>query len=569
MIKKLYKIEIVLAIILFVAFLFYFIPNPNNFIRIQDEFDGSFSSRHLIINSGDFFETNPMKIVYGTMNGLPRANFVRFSEPIALLMFVFGSLLGYSIGFIFIHFVAFLGIFLIGKHYLNVRKENVGLLVLISLCFACLPFNTSYCLSISGIPIAFWSFLNIYYKRYIKISALTLIGFAICSNFVLVGVNLCVVFSLLTLYFSLKDKRFHSLLFLSVFLVAITYMLTEYMMFYAHFFSDNYQSSRNLFDKELTLNLKGVIGVTFIHLFSGEYNAANYFGYIFIPFIIYYLIYLVKDKKNEINSIGLLMIVTFLTCGFLATVFDWTRMDFFFEIISFAKIFNLKRFISIVPGLFFIVLVFVLLFINREKKIVPHMMTLITLLVFFVSLWRGNISRTRSSFNCNGLEISGNDIITFDQFFDKSLYKNIKKDIGLDSVSNIINYGLLPSPCKYFGLKVLDDYQSDYPLKYKYEFRKIIFKEIEKSNVYKTLFDSWGSKCYLNSADELEGNLKSINGLVFDPGLEINTNQLKKMNCKYILSSIIIGNAAHLNLRFEKVYVSSITSKYILLYKLI
>ena len=71
---------------------------------------------------------------------------------------------------------------------------------------------------------------------------------------------------------------------------------------------------------------------------------------------------------------------------------------------------------------------------------------------------------------------------------------------------------------------------------------KIISKEIEKSNVYKGLFDGWGSMCYLLSANEVEDKLKSINGFAFEPRLDINTNQLKKMNCKYILSSIIIGN---------------------------
>ena len=569
MIIKLYKIEIVLAIILLIGFLFYFIPAPNNIIRIQDEFDGNFTSRHLIVNSGDFFEINPTKIVYGTMNGLPRANFVRFSEPIAFLMFLFGSLTGYAIAFIFIHLVAFFGIYLIGKQFLNVKKENLGILVLISLCFACLPFNASYCLSVSGIPIAFLAFLNIYFKRNIKISLLTLIGFAICSNFVLVGFHLCVIFGLLSLYFSLKEKKIQWLLFLSIFLAAITYVMSEYMMFYEHLFNHDYQSSRQAFDKELTLNFKGVVGVTFIHLFSGEYNAANYLGYIFIPFILYYVAYVIKVKKNKINSIGLLMIITFLTCGFLSTVFDWTKMDFFFETFGFAKIFNLKRFILIVPGLFFIVLVFALLTINRAKKEIPHIITLVTLLVFFVFLWRGNISRSRSSYNCNGLEISGEDNLTFNQFFDETIYMRIKKDIGFDSVNNVINYGLLPSPCKYFGFHVLDDYQGDYPLKYKQEFRKIISKEIEKSNVYKGLFDCWGSMCYLLSANEVEDKLKSINGFAFEPRLDINTNQLKKMNCKYILSSIIIGNSNQLNLRFEKVYVSSITNTYILLYKLI
>ncbi len=566
---KLYKVETYVAVILFIVFLFYFIPASNHNIRQHDEFDGNFTSRYLIVNSGAFFETNPGTIIYGTMNGLPRANFVRFTEPVALLMYLFGSLPGYAIAFIIMRLVAFLGIYVLGRDFLKFDNEKKGILILISVCFACLPYNTSYFLSIAGIPIAFWAFLNIKNKQRLRISFITLVLFAVSSNFVLVGFHLCFVFGLIALFYSIKHKKIYWLLFAAIAATGITYILTEYMMFYMHLFNHSYHSSREGFEKLLSLNLKGVLGISFTNIFLGEYNATNYFGYLFMPFMTYYVFIIIKDNHDPVNRLAVLFIVVTIMCALLTTVFDWNKMGFFYETFSFAKIFNLKRFISILPGLFFIILMFTLMSINTKKNKVLHVVTLLTLYLFFILIWRGNISRNRSSFNCTGLTINGDRPNTFNQFFNENMYKQIKKDIGKDSVNNVISFGLLPAPCKYVGLNVLDDYQGDYPLEYKQQFRKVIAREIDKSLQLKELFDGWGSKCYLYSANEIANTLQTKNGFEYEPNLEIDTEQLKKMNCKYILSSILIGNSKDLNLEFQKVYVSALNKQSIILYKLI
>ena len=572
MLNAMFKFSILetgLAFILFLVFIIYFIPSPNHEIRLHDEFDGGFTSRHLIINSGSFFETDPSKIVYGSMNGLPRANFFRFTEPVTLLMYLFGSLTGYAIAFILMRIAAFTGIYLLGRDHLHFEKENKGLLLLISLCFACLPFNPGYFLSIAGVPLAVWAILNIKNNHKLKRSFFMLVVFAIGSNFVLVGFHACFIFGCMALYFSFRQKKAHWKLFCAVMVLGITYVLTEYMMFYMHFFNHDYQSSRQGFEKVLTLNVKGVLGMTFINVFTGEYNAANYFGYLFSPFILYFVFLAWRSRKEEVNKTGLLFLIVLFACGFFAVLFDWKKMSFFYEWVSFAKVFNLKRFISLVPGLFFITLLFTFYLLNRKKSPVMHILTVMSLIGSFILEWRGNISYGRSSCDCKGITINGNEPNTFNQFFNQSVYRRIKADLGKDSLNNVINYGILPSPCKYAGLHVLDDYQSDYPLAYKQQFRKIISKEIDKSEKLKDHFDGWGSKCYLYSANQLENNLQTKYGLLFEPKLEIDTDQLRAMNCRYILSGILIGNTKELKLKFQKLYVSSVDQRYILLYRIV
>ncbi len=551
----------------FIAFVLYFIPSHTNYVRQHDEFDGNFSSRHLLVKSGQFFETNPTATVMGSMNGLPRAVFVRFTEPVALLMYFFGSLTGYAISFVLIRLVAFLGIFLIGRDFLKFNKQQYGILFLVALCFACLPYNTSYCLSICGTPLAFWAFLNIITKNKIKVSLLTLFLYALSSNFILVGFHVCVVFFCIACWYSIKSKKINWLPFIAIMVLGVSYVLSDYMLFYNHLFNSSYQSSRLGFDKELSLNLKGVIGVSFLNFFTGEYNSAHYFGYLFIPFILYFLYTYYKYKSEDAKK-GLLFFTTLIFCAMASAIFDWEKMSGFYNVFSFAKVFNLKRFISLVPGLFFCVALISVLTVTNMKSKVASASVILVLILCFTLEWRGNMARVLSSFDCKGITIKGDSPHTFDEFFNTQLYKDIKKEIGNDTTSNVVNFGLLPSACKYAGIKVLDDYQGDYPLSYKLEFRKVIAGELNKSEALKDLFDNWGSKCYLWSSNSFENKLSTIKGFALEPSLNIDTKQLLKLNCKYILSSIIIGNSKELGLNPQKVFVSRVNNQAVILYKI-
>lgn len=70
---------------------------------------------------------------------------------------------------------------------------------------------------------------------------------------------------------------------------------------------------------------------------------------------------------------------------------------------------------------------------------------------------------------------------TFREFYASEQFKEIKEYIGRPQDSyRVASIGLHPSIAQYNGFYTLDTYNNLYPLSYKYEFRKIIEKELEK-----------------------------------------------------------------------------------------
>jgi hypothetical protein len=551
------------------AFLCWFLPHEDNYIRLQDDMDGAYTSKHHIVNSNDFFNPDPSAIVQGSMNGLPRAIWPRFTEPFHVMMYLFGSLVGYSLTFIFLRLVAFFGIYLLGKDYFGFDHKWNLYLILISTGFATLPFNPSYGLTVAGVPLAFWAFFNLLNKKKIILSHLVFLFFAFTSLFVLVGFHICLVFFFMILIDGLKSRKVDLRMIGNVLLLGVWFVLADYMLFYLHVFVNDYESSRQLFNKELGLNFKGVIGTTFIYLFKGEYNASNYPGYLFVPLIVYgtYLVY--KSRKlNIAKSYTLEVLGLFFACGFLAALLDWKAMSDLYQNLRILNFFNFKRFITLLPGLFFVVLLIMTSALVQKKIKWSYILLPLFVSMLFLN-WRGNISRLKSSFDCSGWTINGDSLIKFNEFMNVNQYTQIKHVIELNGGGNVINFGISPAPCKYNGIRVLDDYQGDYPLPYKIEFRKIIENEINKSEKVKNLFDGWGSKCYLYSANQVDGKLTRIKGFPVEPNLQINTKQLKKMNCHYIISSIIISSPDKLNLKHEKVFVSSLNFQTLFLYKVL
>jgi hypothetical protein len=264
---------------------------------------------------------------------------------------------------------------------------------------------------------------------------------------------------------------------------------------------------------------------------------------------------------------GFFFLVCSLIFVILISVLDWHSFGFFYERFPIAKEFNLKRFINLLPGFFFLAVLSSFLSLNNRQSW-PRLSAPLLLILAYVFAWRGNISFNDSAFDTTGLRIVTDQRITFRQFFDPDLYKTVKLEIGSDTLNNVIHFGISPAPSKYAGLNVLDDYQGDYPKEYKDQFRLIIKGELEKSDSYRNYFDNWGGRCYLMSASLFSGKPVSKYGELFEPDLSITTDQIKKMNGKYILSSVIIGNAKELDLELKKVIVSHIDKKKIFIYKI-
>ena len=563
------KFQVIIAIIFFIAFCFYFIPSGNHAIRIHDTFDSNFSTRDVLIKSGHFWDMDPTAKVPGIMNGLPRGVFPKFTELTGLMMSLFGSLNGFAITFLIARIIGFFGIYLFGRDHLKILPEQKGLLILLAVAFACLPLFVVQGVTVTGIPLLLWAFYNLIKKEKIKSSIVIFIIFGLWSQLVLVGFHVILILGILAVYYSIKTKKILWIPFISLMILAFTYISADYMLFYLHGIAKGFESSRGSFEKELSLNFKGVIGGTVTSFFTGDYSTANYFGYIFLPFVLYYLFLRFKEKENDSFNFGVIFFCVVLVSSFLINLLDWKGFAFFYEKFSFANTFNFKRFTNILPGFFFIMLSIMVFKINPQYKISSFVFSSLFILTLLVFIWRGNISYNNSGFNNIGIKIEKEEVVTFNQFFDPRLYHEIKMEMGKDSITNLIHFGLSPSPSKYAGIPVLDDYQGDYQKAYKIEFRKIIEKELNKSKKLEKYFDEWGSRCYLYSANQIEHKLTIRENMPFEPRLEIDLLQLKNMKCHYLLSKILIGNAKSLGLSIQKVLVGRETKQIHILYKII
>lgn len=550
-------------------FLICFIPAPNHEIRIHDTYDSNFSTRHVLVNSGEFFATDPMTKVDGIMNGLPRGVFPRFSEPTSIFMWLFGSLSGMAITFVLVRLLALFGIWLFAKDHLKTKQEHEPLVILCGVGFATLPFFTIHGLTVAGIPLVLWSFYNLTLKKRIITSFAIIALFVLWSNFVLVGLHSLLLLGLLWIINCVYHKRFLQLPFFAMLFTLGLYVASDYMLFSLHYFNENYQSSRGEFEKFLGLNLNGVIGGSVQSFLSGDYSSANYFGFIFLPPLVFTIIYVLKNRHHAISRLFILFISITILAAFFINLLDWKVMSSFYENFPIAKVFNFKRFTNLLPGLFFItILIAFKIIADKAKPVVLYSGILLLALLLFFN-WRGNISFNRSAFDNTGLHIYSEQKNTFNEFFEPELYSRIKNKLEKDNSNILIHYAVPVSPSKYAGISVLDDYQGDYPLQYKNEFRKIIEPELNRSEALRKYFDGWGSRCYMESAGTFENKISTKNGFAFDPDLQINTQQIKKMNCHHILSSILIGNTTQLGLELEEVFVGSNHNKTLFLYKLI
>lgn len=566
---NLYCLEVLIAFVFFIAFCIYFIPAPNHSIRVHDSFDGNFTTRHVLVKSGNLFDLNPNSIVPGIMKGLPRGVFPKPTDMLALFMFLFGSLPGYAVTFLLIRIIGFAGIFLFARDHLKIKGESDGIVIMMAIAFACLPVFVVQGLTVLGVPLVLWAFFNLIDKRKILLSIGSMILFALWSQFVLIGVHMILTLSLLFVYFSFQKRQILWWPLFSIIIITVTFVLADYMLFYLHIFDSTYHSSRLAFAKELGLNFKGVLGNTFLYFFRDDYSAASYFGFLFLPFIIYFLYQLFKGEKTTVNSIGFSFFTLLLFCCICISLLDWTAFSWFYKVFPVAKAFNFKRFSNILPGLFHILALVSLISLRIHNKKVNQILTVGLITIYFTLIWRGNISLNNDGFDTTGIKIQKNNVNTFNQFLDPDLFTKIKTVLGKDTLENVVHFGCLSSASKYAGLNVLDDYQGDYPKEYKESFRRVIEGELNKSNSLKKYFDEWGGRCYLESANHFEEKLTRKFGQLFEPELSININQLKRLNCTNIISCIIIGNEKKLGLQLKKVLVSASSFKTYFIYKIL
>lgn len=540
-----------LLIAIFVSPLF--ILGENAHIRVHDNLDSNLAWYKVLAESGQL--TGPLQAtIPQIMNGQLSRN--AFGTEFSLLVWLytlFPTMVAYAISQTLTRVVAFLGMYLLLRKHFLVGEEWAKINIGVAVAFAFTPFWPSGMLSTLGMPIALWAFLNIRkgensWKNYV---VLTLLPFY--SSIVLGFFFFLTAVGYLWLIDLCRGRGWNWRFFLSIVYMIMVYLLIEYRLVYSMIFEneptsrDEYFHARLSFWHSARLVLKNYI--------FGHTHVMTIHTVIILPimFISFYLILRNKRWKQE-RLFVFLFIVNFALSAWYAFWFykGWLSLTQRFHLLN---TFNFARYHFLRPLVIYILFALSLKIIwcqgNSWRKAIP--------ILVIAQLFIGGLSNE---------EIIYQKKPTVKQFFAEKQFTEIKEYIGLPQGDyRVASIGIHPAIAQYNGFYTLDSYNNFYPLRYKYEFRKIIEKELAKNKTIRTYFDEWGGRCYLFTDELGKHYMFKKNSKKRLKNLELNMETFKEMGGEYIFSAVPIDHPVRNNLALVKIFNSTSSAWKIYLYK--
>jgi hypothetical protein len=539
--KRKEKIYIISALaLLFLYFLPMYVLGEDAHIRVHDNLDSNIAWYKVLAESGQIFgglhSTIPQVI-----NGLPRDAFGTAFSGIVWLHALFPSMTAYALSQTITRLVAFGGMYLLLKKHFIKHEDAHFVRVGVSLAFALTPFWPSGMLSTLGYPLALWAFLNIRSGDFSWKEWVVLFLLPFYSSFVLGFFFFLVAISFLWIYDLIRKRKWNGPFLFSLIFMTSLYLVIEYRLVYSMVLSEQpnhrmeFISSRHDFWHSMRLSLKNFV--------IGHTHVMTVHTHVILPILFLTLILLAFKKKIKHNKLFIFLFLLNVALSiWYAFWFNnlWIPLK---EKISFLNTFNFARFHFlriIVIYLSFGLACYILWSLGkfwRQLANIAILSQIVTLLLFNEELLYGHYFHSPS----------------FREFYATEQFNDIKEYIGDPQDSyRVASIGLHPAISQYNGFYTLDTYNNVYPLEYKYKFRKIIAKELEKNKQLRKYYDEWGSRCYIfvnelgKTYEFTKDQKKEVRHL------QLNTNQFREMGGRYIFSSVPILNAKDNNLAFLK-----------------
>lgn len=528
-----------------------YLLGENAHIRVHDNLDSNLAWYKVLGESGQMLDSMDATIPQ-VINGLPRNAYGTEFSLIVWLYVLFPTMIAYALSQTVTRFVAFVGMYLLLKdHFLKDREYtliNVG----VALAFSLTPFWPSGMLSTLGMPLALWSFLHIRkgkrtWKQFIVLTLLPLYSSIVLGFFFfLFGIG---VFWLIDF---LRGKRNYIFL-LSIIYMTFIFLVVEYRLVYSFLFDDEPNSRDEYFHARLSL--WRVIRLTFKNFVLGHTHVMTVHG-IFILTVTLISLYLIIVKKiwREERVFLYLLILNFILSTWYAFWFykGWLPLTKKFHVMD---TFNFARFHFLRPLIIYMGFALGLRVIwNYRKSWKPYAM-------FFI------IAQIILLFGFND-EVIYHKKPSVKEFYSEDLFNEIKSHIGLpQNEYRVASIGIHPAIPQYNGFYTLDTYNNFYPLSYKYEFRKIIEKELEKNKTIRTYFDEWGGRCYIFTDELGKHYMFKKNSKKTLKNVELNISAFKDLGGSYIISAVPIENALDNQLVLDRTFEKESSVWKIYLYK--
>jgi hypothetical protein len=530
-----------------------FILGENAHIRVHDNLDSNIAWYKVLAESGQITGPLDAKIPQIANGELSRNALGSELTGIVWLHAFFPTMIAYALSQTITRVVAFVGMYLLLKTHILPERRWMAVRIGVALAFSLTLFWPSGMLSTLGMPLALWAFLNIRkgersWKNYAVLTLLPLY-----SSFVLGFFFFLAAMGALWLLDVLRGKGWNIRFFASIAYMTLLYLLVEYRLVYSFLWEDEPTSRDEYFHARLTF--WHCVRLTWKNFILGHHHVMTEHTFFILPvwFIALFIVFAKRRWKEE-RLFLFLFGLNFALSAWYAFWFykGWLPLT---ERFHFLDTFNFARFHFLRPLIIYVQFALALKIVwqysGKGKTWAKRLLAAQMILVFFINE-----------------EIVFRYEPTVKQFYAEEQFQQIKQYIGLPvSDYRVVSIGIHPAIAQYNGFYTLDTYNNFYPLSYKYEFRKIIERELAKSKTIRTYFDEWGGRCYIFTAELGKRYMFTKQSKKRLKNLQLNTEQLKKMGGRYIFSAVPIDNAAENRLTLERVFTSDESAWTIYLYK--
>lgn len=523
-------IAITLVLMQFSGLLIYY---DNVYIDVHDNLDSVFVWLKILKDYGLFFSSGNETAPF--LGGISRHYLPSELQLANLMYYFFEPLDAYFIVYftkVLLGATSFwlLTNYIIDKYSINCTQFKTSILVT-AIAFGLLPGYQNLYFAQATVPLVCYLFLRAINEKKSWLFVSLLI-YPILSELPRYGMFILAIMGLFFIYALLKkDARFKAI-FLSMVLLSVGYIITEYHFFMAFLLSDSETIRATMKISDASI-FKGFIKGGLM----GQYHAQSLHYIVILPTFFYGAISLYRKKISTFGfSRQLIYISLFITIN--AFIYGLSYSTLIREIVGLfppLKGWNYGRTIWLNPLLWHLLFVFCLIILIENKRIkTANVLAILQILVILIKpTYYNDFSKTLLC-ELRQCEYS----LSYKAFFSEDLFDKVKDNIEYVD-EPVLAFGMHPSILNFNGFTTLDGYHNAYTLDYKVKFRDIIAPALEESQHYKSYFDNWGGRAYL-FADNVNGN----NGL-FTPhknytdipvNLLINTEAAIALGAKYIIS---------------------------------
>lgn len=434
------------------------------------------------------------------LNGEIKIEYLRrLFHPISLL-FIFNTEVAYWLIDILVKLTSFISFYILAKKI----TKNYLIISLLSCLFASLNLPTHEHFGISIMPYIFYLIIfknNLNFKNYLIIFLFGLNSDFVVTLLPLFGLS-CVIFSYSKNHKIFLKKKF---LIYSIFISGL--ILSNANLFYLTLSDVKFHRVEfvkypielsvyllNLFNIPLNLDwrLSYLLPLTLITVPLLSISLINFkdpaiFRMLIVFFVISLLVFTLQTEliTNILNS----------SKGLLKQ-FSWTRVQ------------------NIYPFLFSFMCLIILSNNLKGKKVL--------ILSILFSVFTSQINSSITPFFKTYISKKENykNIYTFEGYYNYEEYKFVKEIIGN---KRSISIGLNPMIAVMNNISVIDGYHNIYPLSYKKKFRKVIGEELNKNEMIKNYYDTWGSRVLAFVSDY--------------QNIQIDFKEAKKIGADYVISN--------------------------------